>query len=456
MKKRILVLVLAVIMVMPFARIAAQAGTIVDVAAGNADFSTLVSLVQAAGLVDTLNGEGPFTVFAPTNEAFAKLPAFVVDYLSANPEALTQVLTYHVVAGKVASTDVTAEAADVATVQGGTVQAVSDGTTVKVNDASVVTADIEASNGVIHVIDTVLLPAFALPEVVPATVTGDIVADGSSTVEPLANAIATRFTEEGFGSSISIGESGTGGGFKAFCEEMTTDIANASRAIKSSDDAAKPEELQKCQANNRQPVAFRVGTDGLAIVVSAENSFLTDVSADQIKLIFGTAVKWSDVDPSWPAEDIIRYIPGTDSGTFDYFVERTWAAGETGEILAASNLNMSESDNVLVQGVESSPYAVGFFGYAYYVANAASLKTLAVNGVVPNFESVEAATYRYARPLYIYTTAQIMQEKPQVAAFINFFLTTVQDEITNVGYFPASEYALNRSRLWWLASAGAQ
>jgi len=455
MKKRILVLVLAVIMVMPFARIAAQAGTIVDVAAGNADFSTLVSLVQAAGLVDTLNGEGPFTVFAPTNEAFAKLPAFVVDYLSANPEALTQVLTYHVVAGKVASTDVTAEAADVATVQGGTVQAVSDGTTVKVNDASVVTADIEASNGVIHVIDTVLLPAFALPEVVPATVTGDIVADGSSTVEPLANAIATRFTEEGFGSSISIGESGTGGGFKAFCEEMTTDIANASRSIKSSDDAAKPEELQKCQANGREPIAFRVGTDGLAVVVSAENSFLTDLTPDQIKLVFSTAVKWSDVDPSWPAEDIIRYIPGTDSGTFDYFVEKTFDK-DSAPILAASNLNQSESDNVLVQGVESSPYAVGFFGYAYYVANAASLKTLAVNGVVPNFETVESAKYRFARPLYVYTTAQIMQDKPQVAAFINFFLTTVQDEITNVGYFPASEYALNRSRLWWLASAGAQ
>lgn len=459
MKKRILVLVLAVMMIIPFARIAAQDTTIVDVAAGNPDFSTLVSLVEAAGLVDTLKGEGPFTVFAPTNDAFAKLPAAVVEYLGANPEALTRVLTYHVVAGKIMAADAMAltEVTDVPSVEGDAIKVVFDGTAVKVDDATVVAADVEASNGVIHVIDTVILPPFSLPEVSPITLSGDVVTDGSSTVEPLANVVASRFADEGFGGSISVGESGTGGGFKAFCEEMTSDVANASRAIRSSDDPAKPEELQKCLANNRVPVEFRVGTDGLAIVVSSENTFLSDVTSDQIKLIFSTAVKWSDVDPSWPAEDIIRYIPGTDSGTFDYFVERTFSAEEgEGPILAASNLNQSESDNVLVQGVQSSPYAIGFFGYAYYVENAATLKTLSVNGVAPNFETVEAATYRYARPLFIYSTAEIMQEKPQVAGFINFFLTVVPEEISTVGYFPASEFALNRARLNWIvATAGS-
>lgn len=465
MKKRLLVLFIAMLMVLPFVHnVAAQDQTIADIAASNPDFSTLVSLVEAAGLTDVLKSEGPFTVFAPTNEAFAKLPQIALDYLAANPAELTKVLTYHVIAGKVLSADVTdmmAPSMEMAAVgdapTGSELDIKTSDAGVTVNGFHVTTADIEASNGVIHVIDGVLIPPQTLPEVTPATLTGDLPIDGSSTVEPLTVALAKRFQDDGFSGNITVGESGTGGGFKAFCEELTILIADASRAIKTSGDAAAPDELEKCVANGREPVGFRVGTDGIAIVTNPQNTFATDLTSDEIIALFSTAVKWSDVRADFPAEDIIRYIPGTDSGTFDYFVEKFFAT-EPAPVLAATQLNQSENDNVLVQGVEGNQYAVGFFGYAYYNENSDKLSVLSIDGVAPTFETVESAAYKLARPLYIYSTAQIMAENPQVAGFINYYLTNVQDEIGAVGYFPASAQALNAAKLWYLAAAyaGAQ
>jgi uncharacterized surface protein with fasciclin (FAS1) repeats len=138
-------------------------GTIVEVAAGNPDFTTLVSAVQAAGLAETLSGEGPYTVFAPSNEAFAKVPAATLQTLldPANKDTLTKILTYHVVAGQVMAADVAP--GEVVTVEGQPFTVQVEGSNVyivdgKGNRAAVVTTDVEASNGVIHVIDSVLIP----------------------------------------------------------------------------------------------------------------------------------------------------------------------------------------------------------------------------------------------------------------------------------------------------------
>ncbi len=456
MKNRIVILLAVLILaVVPFMSVGAQDQNIVEIAAGNPDFSTLVSLVEAAGLADVLASEGPFTVFAPTNEAFAAVPQPLLDFLAANPEALTRVLTYHVVSGAVTSADIsdalvpsmemTAVGADAIGSQLD-IKVVDSGVTV--DGVNVVTADIAASNGVIHVIDGVLVPDLGLPEVIAAVVTGDIAIDGSSTVEPLTLAVANQFTNEGFGSNITVGESGTGGGFKAFCEEGVTDISNASRAIRS----GEGEEADKCRAIGREPLAFRVGTDGIAVVLSASNDFATDVTFEELQAIFSTAVNWSDVRAEWPAEPITRYVPGTDSGTWDFFVEEVFD-GVPDAALAASNINQSENDNVLVQGVQSSPYAVGFFGYAYYQANAATLKALAIDGVLPTAQSTESGDYLLARPLFIYSAPSVLQEKPQVAAFINFYLTNVNDVIDEVGYFPASSRALNIAKALLIAGS---
>jgi phosphate transport system substrate-binding protein len=444
LKVKNLALLAVVALLISVSAVFAQDGTIVDVAAGSEDFSTLVELVTAAGLAETLAGEGPFTVFAPTNDAFAALPAFAVDYLIANPDVLTRVLTYHVIPGAVMAADVSTMMA--ATVEGGELNVVVGDMGVMVNNANVTATDIAASNGVIHVIDTVLIPDIELPEIIPADVQGDIITAGSSTVAPLSNRIVSDFAAEGYTGNASVESIGSGAGLERFCVAGDTDVANASRPI-------NEEELASCAALDpaRNPIEFRVGTDALAVVVNPANDFLTDVTTEQLATIFSTAVNWSDVDPSWPAEPIIRYIPGTDSGTFDYFVEEILDE-DTAPILAASNLNQSEDDNVLEQGVAGNQFAIGFFGYAYYAANQDELKILSIDGVEANQANVDNNSYSLARPLFIYSDAGIIAEKPQVGQFVTYYLNRVNDVIVEVGYFPANEYALRAAKLFALAA----
>ncbi|HEX2979542.1 MAG TPA: PstS family phosphate ABC transporter substrate-binding protein [Anaerolineaceae bacterium] len=295
----------------------------------------------------------------------------------------------------------------------------------------------------------------SLPEVDPASLQGDIVAAGSSTVYPLAEAIADNFRADGFAGEIKLDSVGTGGGFERFCKTMETDVANASRAIKDS-------ELEQCRANGREPIPFLVGLDAIAIVVNSQNDFLTNVTLDELSKIFTKdAVNWSDVNPAWPNEPIQRFTPGTDSGTFDFFVEtvvqKPQGLATLDEakplVLDAQNLQTSEDDNVLVAGVEGSPYAIGYFGYAYYQNNASHLKLVSIDGVEPSLDSAESGEYALARPLYLYSDAKILQDKPQVAAYINYFLTNVGDVIEEVGYFPASAQAMAEARTNWLDAA---
>jgi phosphate binding protein len=299
-----------------------------------------------------------------------------------------------------------------------------------------------------------------LPDVDPLAVSGDIITAGSSTVFPLTEALAERFTDEGYAGNLTIDSIGTGAGFERFCVAGETDISNASRAIKDS-------EVESCQAIGREPVEFRVGTDALAVVVNPANDWIGEEGltvAEVAKLFSNEVVNWSDVNPAWPAEPIKRFSPGTDSGTFDYFIEAVMdpvyvqsdADEGKGEeaLLGAANLQLSEDDNVLVQGVAGDKNAIGYFGYAYYTENVGEVRDLAIEGVAPTAAVVEAGEYALARPLFIYSDAKIMSEKPQVASFINFYLTHVNEEIDAVGYFPASAEALNQARQAWLDAMG--
>ena len=271
----------------------------------------------------------------------------------------------------------------------------------------------------------------------PLNVSGDVVTAGSSTVFPLSERMAERFNDEGFSGTVTVDSIGSGAGFERFCEAGESDISNASRGIEA-------DEVALCKAIGRTPVEFRVGTDALAIVVSRENDFIPGVTLEQLAMIFSTAVNWSDVDPGWPAEPILRFNPGTDSGTYDYFVEAV--LGDDGTLIQNSTgTQYSEDDNVLVQGVLGSPYAIGYFGYAYYVENQDTLKILDIDGVAPSEVTAEDGSYPLARPLFIYSDGGIMTEKPAVAAFIHFYLSFVNEEIVDVGYFPASEAALQAS-----------
>lgn len=278
-----------------------------------------------------------------------------------------------------------------------------------------------------------------------SVLTGTIYAAGSSTVYPLIEAVAENFYADGFGGEIKIDSIGSGAGFERFCKTGETDISNASRAIKDS-------EVENCSAIGRTPIEFLVGIDALAVVVSKENTFLQDVTMEELSRIFSSDVEyWSDVHAEWPTELIQRFVPGTDSGTFDFFVEvAIQKARDIKElddakklILEAKNQQASEDDNVLVQGVQGSPYAIGFFGFAYYKNNEDKLKAISINGIAPTEETAESGEYALSRPLFLYSDAKILNEKPQVASFIEYFLQNVNNLILEVGYFPASQAALD-------------
>lgn len=279
-----------------------------------------------------------------------------------------------------------------------------------------------------------------LPGVNPALVSGAIITAGSSTVFPLSEAIAERFAKDGYKGQIAIDSIGTGGGFERFAKTGETDIANASRAI-----TAKEITQAAALSPPRTPLELRVGTDALAVVVSAKNSFATSVTQAELAKLFSSATYWSDVRAEWPRREIKRFSPGTDSGTFDYFVEHLFKKDRK-PLLGAKNLQLSEDDNVLVQGVEGDEGAIGYFGYAYYVENKAKLKALAIDKVEPSQASVDAGTYPLARPLFLYSDARIIKAKPQVAAFLTYYLSNVDKVIRNVGYFPAPAEAMKASK----------
>lgn len=288
-----------------------------------------------------------------------------------------------------------------------------------------------------------------LPTIDPLAVEGNIITAGSSTVYPITERMADRFTQAGFPSTITVDSIGTGAGMERFCVSAETDIANASRPN-------KPEELTACQENGREPIEFQVAIDALTVVVSQENTFLQSLTLDQLAVIFsGEADSWDDVDPNYPAEPIQLFSPGTDSGTFDYFVE-TIFDDEAEPILNAPGIQLSEDDNVLVQGVQGSPYAIGYFGYAYYQENQSSLRAVAIEGVEPSEETSRAGEYPLSRPLFIYTSAQLMQEKPQVNAFVNFYLQHAAEELggqsNQIGYIPVDETVQNTNEQKWLAA----
>ena len=262
----------------------------------------------------------------------------------------------------------------------------------------------------------------------PAKQKGNIVTAGSSTVFPISQRMADLFKKEGYSGNITVDSIGTGAGFERFCKTGETDISNASRAIK---DAEK----ENCKKINREPVEFYVAIDALAVVVSTENDFAKNLTKNQLTAIYsGKAAKWSDVDPKFPAEGIKLFSPGTDSGTFDYFIEATAVKKE--DILKVPGIQLSENDNVLVKGVEGSKYAIGYFGYAYYAADKGKLRAVSIEGVEPSKETVEGNKYPLARPIFIYSDAKIMKDKPQVAAFIKFYLDNLNKEVAKVGYFP--------------------
>lgn len=282
-----------------------------------------------------------------------------------------------------------------------------------------------------------------LAPVAPSAVRGPIAITGSSTVYPLSLRMAREFRNAGSSAEIAVGSVGTGGGFRAFCSGGPVDIVNASRAI-------SPDEQAACQALGREPVAFQIGIDALAVVVAAENRFARQLTMGQLKAIFsGEARTWSEVDPAFPAAPIKLFSPGQDSGTFDFFIDHVLEGDEAG-LLATPGAVFSEDDEELRRGIIADPYAIGYFGFAYYRTSRGALQALAIDAgdgpVTPGVGSATTGTYPLARPLFLYSSENILREKPQVAAFISYYLRFVDLQIDDVGYFAVAAPTMAQSQ----------
>jgi phosphate transport system substrate-binding protein len=239
-----------------------------------------------------------------------------------------------------------------------------------------------------------------------------ITADGSSTVGPFTTKAAEDFKAAG-GADVTVGISGTGGGFERFCAGET-DLSNASRPI-------AEDEVALCEENGVDYVEFRVATDALTNVVNRENDWATCLTVKQLNAIWKPDSKvdnWNQVDDSFPDVPLKLYGAGTDSGTFDYFTDAI--NGEEGA--SRTDYSATEDDNVTVQGVAGDRGAMGYFGFSYFEENTDTLKAFSLDGVTPSAETITDESYPLSRPLFIYVKDESLSGKPQVAAFVQYYV----------------------------------
>ncbi len=288
---------------------------------------------------------------------------------------------------------------------------------------------------------TLLTAAMLLLIVSFAQAANIIAIDGSSTVYPITEAVAEEFQKANKDIRITVGISGTGGGFKKFANGET-DLSDASRPIKATEDVA-------CASKGIQYIELPVAYDGLAVMVNPQNDWVKSMTVRELKLLWqpeaqGKVMKWNQIRPEWPDQEIHLFGPGTDSGTFDYFTEAICGK----EDACRGDFTASEDDNVLVQGISSDKYALGFFGVAYYEENKDKLKIVPIddekddNGKgpqLPTLENVVKGVYQpLARPLFIYVSKK-STERPEIDAFVKFYIENAPALVEEVGYIPLAE-----------------
>jgi len=280
-----------------------------------------------------------------------------------------------------------------------------------------------------------------------ASATPIVKIDGSSTVFPITEAVAEDFQIAKRGAiRVTVGISGTGGGFKKFCRNEI-DIVNASRPITEL-------EMEACKKEGVQFVEMPIAFDALTVVVNPKNTWSRTITVEELQKIWepsaqGKIINWNQINPAWPDKKIKLYGPGADSGTFEYFTEAIVGKAKS----SRGDFTASEDDNVLVQGVASDLYALGFFGFAYYIENSKKINAVAIDsgdgGVLPSAATVENNSYKpLSRPIFIYVNAK-STEKPEVKEFINFYMRNATELVTEVKYFPLSKevYDLNLEHL---------
>jgi phosphate transport system substrate-binding protein len=259
---------------------------------------------------------------------------------------------------------------------------------------------------------------------------GNVKVDGSSTVAPIAEAINEEYAAVQPDVKVSIGVSGSGGGFEKFIAGET-DLSNASRPI-------KDEEKKSLEEAGIDFTEFKVANDGLSVVVNKENDWVEDMTMEDLRNLWledGKTKKWSDINPEWPDEEVKFYSPGTDSGTYDFFHEEVLEEKD----MVRQNIQLSEDDNVLVTGVTGDKNAIGFFGYAHYLANKDNLKVVKIDGVEPTNETVESGDYPLSRPLFVYAKNESLKNNEAAYDYMKYTLENAGEMAEAVGYVSLQE-----------------
>ena len=273
-------------------------------------------------------------------------------------------------------------------------------------------------------------------------------------VLPISQRMGKLFKMDGFVGEITVDGAGSGKGIQRLCKGEV-DIAD-------SDVPMTLEQIKACTANKVEPLQFKVAIDAVVLVVSRQSRLVEDLTKAQLRAIFSGKVKtWKDVDPKWPAQKISLFVPPPDSGTYEYISDQLFKDSESdlkkrnGLLAAVPGVTLDSDFEVIAKKVSTNNFNLGLVGYAYYQKHRSQLRAVSVDGVTPNDRTVRpdnANKYAFTRPLFVISSAKSIKSKPQVSAFLNYYLLTVNSVIADVGYFAQSTETYEEAKKLWLSA----
>jgi phosphate transport system substrate-binding protein len=259
---------------------------------------------------------------------------------------------------------------------------------------------------------------------------GDLLVMGSTTVTPLALSAQSALTTTNYTGYVVVSGVGSGAGFTAFCDKLTSQVAMLSREM-------SEDEIQKCIKKGRQPIQFRAGSDAFSIVINSRNKFLKNVTIAEFKAIYA-AERWSQVNPEWPNERIDHFISDPSTGGFSLIADVIYG-GDQKTPLAGPNLRTTFSGVETAERVSQNEYSIGVMAYTFYQQYKDTLQIVTLNGIEPSLENIENGAYKLSRPLNLFSDATIIRNRPQTAAYLYVFLSNLNEDTKRLGYFAPSQ-----------------
>lgn len=286
-----------------------------------------------------------------------------------------------------------------------------------------------------------------LPPVEPQQLSGNISAAGSIALVGMTQQLSVNFGLDGFLGLTDVQPSDTTSALQSLCSG-TLDIALADRQI-------TPDEVNLCNSNTITPLAFRIATDGIVVIVSQQNIFLNDLTTADLQRVYSTAINWEEINPDWVSNPIARFGPATDSSTFQFFANAVFG-GDTRAMITALGARYGGSDDEIAANVASNPQAIGFMSSEALTRNAGRIRTITINGIIASQGTIVSNSYDLSRPLFFYSSREALQTRPEVAGFINYAITNSTDLATQVNLYPASTVSLQEATTTWLNALGQQ